>query len=230
MTDDILSLYLKDNPFSLDERFSYPIREYYYNLKSLIKYWFLTKNLIINTIHKNSLYDEVNSNITEEPDFIITDRESNDSNMMIDGDEVEHDKDVLPKIQRNLILCNGIVIVERLLKDVCEELDENYVLNGKGSIVQQYYNFITKRTSIVISKKNLKNIEVFSHIRNAYMHQFNSKSVPLTSIQYINKICGNFTDIKSEVSNVHVDMLMKVLCEFGKDFQLSYWQDYEKKV
>lgn len=219
---DILKLYEKSSIFLLDERFSKPIWEYYYNLKSLSKYWFLTKNLVAEAIYNTPIFEDspCSQEIEiEDIDFDIA--------LEVDGNEVESDIFNIPFIQRNLVISNVHTLVEKLLKDVCAEIDQNYMLNGKGSYIQQFYYFIKNNSSIEISKKHLKAFEAFGHLRNSYLHQFDFDSVPINSKKYINQLCGPFVQKEGRVSNIHVEVLIKIASEFGEEFQVSYWQDYE---
>ena len=229
MSREIVNLYSSFSTFTLDERFSEPIREYYYNLRSLIKYWELTKDLVSKTIHENKEFFSDNLN----KEFDIEDLGKFDVNSdleVFDGDEIEHDKSTIPKIQKNLILSNCIILVEKLLRDVCKEINDNYELNDKGSYIQKYYHVIKTFTSIKINKKYLKDFESFGHLRNSYMHQFDLEQVPQKSKEYINELTSKFVSIDKDITNIHIDLLLKILCDFGNDFQIAYWKDFDKRI
>ena len=225
---DFLKLYQNSSIFVLDERFSEPIWDYYYNLRSLSKYWFLTKNLIAESIFNNSIFKnasfESSELISQEIEFEDVDFENA---VGVDGHEIETDLSNIPHIQRNLILSNVFTMIEKLLKDVCTEIDTNYTLNGKGSYIQQYYHFIKNNSSIEVPKKYLRAFEAFGHLRNSYLHQFDLDSVPIISKNYIDELCGPFVQKVEGVSNIHVEVLIKIASEFGEQFQTEYWRDYE---
>jgi hypothetical protein len=220
---DVIRLYTEMNTFELDERFSYPLRKFYFNLKSLFKYWILTRDMVAEKIHANSEFFKF-------PDEDQVDIGETDFEFEINGDEAEHDYDTIPYLQKQLILCSALTLVETLLSDVCTEINQNLILNGKGSYIQQYSHFLKQNTSIKISKKNLKDFEAFGHVRNAFIHHFGGSKIPTKSAEYINELCGEFLKIESDVSNVHVDLLLQILCEFGVYFQSEYWRDFEKNA
>lgn len=233
MTDEIdfLKLYQKSSIFVLDERFSKPLWDYYYNLRSLSKYWFLTKNLIAESVFNSSIFENASF---ESSELISQEMEVEDIDfenaIEIDGQEIETDLFNIPHIQRNLVLSNVFTLIEKLLRDVCNEIDTNYVLNGKGSYIQQYHHFIKNNSSIEISKNYMRAFEAFGHLRNSYLHQFDLDSVPTSSKNYIDELCGPFVQKVEGVSNIHVEVLIKIASEFGEQFQNAYWRDHEKSM
>lgn len=151
-----------------------------------------------------------------------------DGEDIVFGSDDSSDIDFLPKIQRGLVICTCLALVERLLKGVCEEVDPRFERNGKGSYVQQYSYFIRSNTTIKIDKEFLKSMESFGHLRNSFLHSLDEK-VPLTSRDRLNSMTGIFADLDSGVSGIHVELCLRILNEFGASFQASYWNDYESK-
>ena len=227
MDDDLVELYQESPIFRLDNRFSEPIRNYHYNLKSLYKYWLLTRDLISNKIFKNSEFFRTASWESELPDDATLDNLDLSQAIFIDGDEAEHDSFTIPQIQRNLILSNIFTLVERLMWDVCSEIDSEFKLNGKGSYIQQYCHYIQKNSAIKISKNSLKSFEAFGHLRNSFVHKFQINDIPEKSREHIEELCGPFLSLKGSTANMHVNMFFKVASDFGEDFQKEYWKDFD---
>jgi hypothetical protein len=221
---ELKDLYEETETFELDDRFSEPIRNYYYNYRSLLKYWVLTKDIITNVVYKNS--DFFGGEEVEEHELdTLVDWEKVTS---FDGEEIDHDFLMIPSIQKNLIICASLTLVETLLREVCKEIDPDYELNLKGSYVQRFSHYIRSRTNISIKKNFLRDFETLGHLRNSFIHQSDNRSVPIETIDYINSITGPFVDISSGVSNIHVELFLNLLDHFGSDFQQQYWMEFDR--
>jgi hypothetical protein len=224
---EILDLYEDIETFELSDRFSEPMHNYYYNLRSLIKYWVLTRDIITNQIYKNINFFSANeddgwSNVNK--DFL----ENTENIPIIDGEEIEHDFSMIPSIQKNLIICSSLSLIETLLKNVCKEIDEEYELNGKGSYIQQFNHYIKSRTNISMTKQFLKDFETFGHMRNSFIHQLDNRSIPIRTVNYLNSMTGPFSDINNGISNIHVELCLKLLGQFGSEFQKQYWDEFDR--
>ena len=221
---NIIDLYGELETFHLDERFSEHLREFYYGFRSLVKYWLLTKELISVEIYRNSklLNDDALSDGSEQ-EFDL----SEGPLICVDGEEMENDYLVVPFMQRNLTICTTLSLVEALMKNVCAEIDANYMLNGKGSYIQQYHHFIRNHSTIRVPKKYMKSFETFGHIRNSFLHQLNHQAIPQTSIDHMDLLTGPFSELKDGLSNSHVELFLRTISDFGQDFQEQYWKDFE---
>ena len=83
MDQNFLEMYEKSPIFDLDkDKFSASIWDYHYNLKSLFKYWLLSKDLVAQTVFANSEFFDVPYSDDEIPD----DLDWKDVKI-IDGDE-----------------------------------------------------------------------------------------------------------------------------------------------
>ncbi|MDC0069166.1 hypothetical protein OAL10_10305 [Gammaproteobacteria bacterium] len=206
MESDLFDLYEELDTFELDERFSRPIWEFYFSLRSLMKYWILTRDLMGSKIYANSdFFDELDYD-----------------------DEASSDYINIPYIQRNHTICTGYTLVEVLLREVCKELDEDFVLNDKGSYIQQHYHYIRQHTSIRIAKNYMKDFDSFGQLRNYFIHQFKDFKLPEATIEHLNLISGDLLKIEKGVTNAHVEVLLKTLSNFGSDFQNSYWAAFDE--
>ena len=222
-----IKLHNEFETYELDNRYSSPLWDYYYNYRSLLKFWEMTKENLNTLFYKNkSLFDE--DKMDDDTD-IDDDSEIGDEIPIIDGQEMTHDYEFIPFIQRCNIICTGLSLVESVLKKICRELNENYELNNKGSYIQQTINYIKKNTIMTFNKEYLRNFEAFGHIRNSYLHQLNIE-LPTSSILHLNKKTGPFLDIKKDISNKHVDICLNILNNFGKDLQEQYWKNYDKTI
>ena len=218
MDQNFLEMYEKNPIFELDkDQFSAPIWSYYYNLKSLFKYWLLTKDLVAETIFANSEFFDFPYSDDDIPDDLDLTEVAHH-----DGDEIEFDFENIPKIQRNLILANIFTLIEKLLRDVCEEIDEEFILGGKGSYIQQYCHFIKNNSDIRFSKDFMKSFEAFGHLRNSFVHNFDVIDVPPESEKHLEKLCGPFSNLNTGTENIHVDIFFKTASDFGEFFQNEY--------
>ena len=172
MDQDFLKLYQNSPIFDLDrEKFSALIWDYHYNLKSLFKYWLLTKDLVAETVFENSeFFDDTHWSEGIEPEG-FDDLDLSDV-QVLDGHEIEADFSNIPQIQRNLILSNIFTLIEKLLRDLCEEIDEEFILGGKGSYIQQYCHFIQSNSDVSFPKEFMKSFQAFGHLRNSFIHKF----------------------------------------------------------
>ena len=217
----------KSQIFELEkDKFSNAIWAYYYDLKSLLKYWILTKDLVTEIVFENSDYYDFHPENSEDLDVDQIDEIDWSEAIVSDGDELESDFTNIPKIQRNLVLTNILTLIEKLLRDVCFELDENFSLNGKGSYIQQYSYYIKNNCSILIAKNYLKSFEAFSHLRNSFVHKFDPKIIPPESRKHIEQLCGPFSSLDWGTENIHIEILFKVASDFGESFQNEYWKHF----
>lgn len=202
--------------FELDERFSEPIWNYYYNLESLLKYHSMTRDFITKSISSNKFYEESDwtQNASDNFDY--------ENTSYIDGDAWEHQKEFIPNMQTNIIICMSMSLVETLLDSICKEIDSNRIVSKRGSYIQEKISFLKKNNGVNIDKKYLKIFEVYGHIRNSFIHQL-SFEIPDTSKEYINKLTGPFSDIKNGINNTHLDILLSHLLDFGHLMQKEYW-------
>ena len=140
--------------------------------------------------------------------------------------DYEADVEFIPKLQKGLIISSCLSLVETLLREVCKEIELEFSLNGKGSYIQQFSQYIKTNTTIVIDKEFLKSFEAFGHLRNSFLHSLGYE-IPQSSQQHLNSLTGGFSDIEAGVSGIHVDLCLKTLNDFGAFFQGVYWEDFE---
>lgn len=215
----------KDRNFELSESFSEPIWSYFYNLKSLIKYHDLTKNLVTSEISTNEFYKDTSWTETPEEDFF----DLSEAPLVIDGDEWEHEREFIPEMQKNLLICMSLALVEKLLDQACKEIDPDRLVGSKGSYIQERVSFLKKMNAFSANKETMKVLTIFGQIRNSFIHQLNT-NIPEVSVAAINELTGPFSDIASGISNIHVELLLSYLVSFGDEFQNSYLNSGKKPV
>lgn len=213
----------KDCRFKLSEEFSEPIWSYFYNLKSLIKYHEFTKNLVTDKIVANDFYDISDWKEAPEDGFL----DLSDDPLVIDGDEWEHEREFIPEMQKNLLVCMSLALVEKLLDQACKEIDPDRIVGNKGSYIQERISFLKKMNTFSADKETLKVLTIFGQIRNSFIHQL-SANIPEASVVAINKLTGPFSDIARGLSNIHVELLLSYLVSFGDQFQNSYLNSVKK--
>ena len=229
MDDKTLAIFTGIHTYKLNERsHSFgPLRDFYYNHRSLTKYWMLTRDLIAQTLHANKEFFEIPEN--DDGDVLDLSVEPTPEDFIeVDGAELENDLCELPHMQKLLIICTGLTLVETCLMGICEDLDEKYVLNGKGAYIQQYIRFIGKNSTIVIPKKITTELLHFAQARNNFIHQYGNKKLSHDTAQYLQKIGGIFTDNQQGLAGVHVEYFLTLLGRFGEAVQDEYWKDFSK--
>ena len=207
----------KDRNFELSESFSEPIWSYFYNLQSLLKYHDLTKDLVTSEISTNEFYKNTSWAETSEDDFFDLSEEP----VVIDGDQWEHEREFIPEMQKNLIVCMSLALVEKLLDQACNEIDSDRVVGYKGSYIQERVSFLRKINAFSADKETMKVLTIFGQVRNSFIHQLNT-NIPDVSAASINQLTGPFADISDGISNVHVELLLSYLVSFGAEFQVAY--------
>ena len=203
--------------FKLSEEFFEPIWDYFYNLKSLIKYHEMTKDLVTEKIVVSDFHDIADWTETPEDDFF----DKSDNPLVIDGEEWEHEKGFIPEMQKNLLICMSLALVEKLLDQVCKEIDPDRLVGSKGSYIQERVSFLKKINAFSADKETMKVLTIFGQIRNSFIHQLNT-NIPDVSAASINQLTGPFADISDGISNVHVELLLSYLVSFGAEFQIAF--------
>ena len=142
--------------FELSEFFSEPLWNYFYNLQSLIVYYDMTKELVTKEIVASSLYD--NSSWLTPEEIVDLDEEFNaDLHSIIDGDVIDgddwaHRKTFIPNMQRNIVICMSLALLEALLDGVCKEIEPNRSIGNKGSYIQERISYLKKSKGFLCKK------------------------------------------------------------------------------
>lgn len=200
----------------------HPLRQFYYNHRSLVKYWLLTRDLIAENLLANKDFFEVE----EQADCLINLDDTSVETFVLDGEELENDFEEIPHMQKLLIICTGLTLVETCLMGLCSDLDEDYQLNGKGAYIQQYIRYLQKNSSIRIQKKLTTELLHFAQARNNFIHQFGAKSLSHDTVDYLKQIGGDFVSEKEELTNIHIDYFLTLLGRFGENTQQEYWAHF----
>ena len=204
-----------------DEVFIRSLWEFHGRLRSLWKFWLITRDLFEPLIQDaQEEFDEATTGYI--PDDVIDD---DGALLFLEADE--EDFYFIPTLQRSLIIVSALAMVETLMREVCEEIDPSLPLNERGSYIQRYSHFLKKRADIHIAKNHLGAFENFGHLRNSFVHQLNH-NVPENTSEAINQMTGPFADITAGVSATHVELCLRLLNEFGEDFQRQYVANFSE--
>lgn len=224
MDKKLFDIYSESYGFELENRFSEPLWEFFYNFHSLRKYWILTKDFI-ETFKNDEFFDDSEENwdlLDEAPEPL------HELPNLDGGGDPEHDLIFVPTLQRSSVICISLALTESMLKKICEESDPKFRLDGKGSYFQQYTQFLNRKIESKVPKDMMRAFEAFGHVRNSFMHQIDL-SIPKTSMEYLNNLTGPFSDIKGGVTNIHVEICLETINKFGEIIQASYWKHFDSE-
>ncbi|MAD94174.1 MAG: hypothetical protein CML33_01605 [Rhodobacteraceae bacterium] len=213
LLDDVQSRF--DTYALYDEVCLPPLWEFHGRFRSLWKYWLLSRDLFGPLVADAEREVEAAMHGDMQSDVIL------DAGSLVTLEADEADLYFIPDLQRALIIVAALALVETLMREVCKEIDPSLPLNDRGSYVQRYNHFLKKRAGITVAKEHLRAFENFGHLRNSFVHQLNYE-VPVQTTEDINQMTGPFSDISEGVGSTHVELCLRLLNEFGENFQRQY--------
>ena len=214
---------LQFNTYAVCDEFHQELWDFHGKLRATWKYWLLSRRLFEPLVaDAKARFEEAVLGDMSDDHFDLQDY---GNEVVLDADE--EDFYFIPQLQCSIVIVTCLSLVETLLRNVCIEIDQNADLGVKGSYIQRSHVFLKRRTDIRIPKSFLQAFECFGHLRNSFLHQLDHQ-IPSRSLESINHLTGPFADLSDGVKPIHVDLCLRMLNEFGEDFQrqyLKWWND-----